>query len=190
MSEWDFRGKVAGSFLPPVPQGGGISVQLPRPGVTDIFPIRWLWRGNSRGFKRAAGGRPLCATTWSKAGGNYATQRAAGAAPGMLGGCVPADPPRLARPPPQHCPRAPALLRRLSGSRSAGRGVGGGVLVAEVGGASAGPLHFLSLLVGSPFKSPSWLLACFRPSSYAGGLPPPKYLAGFVHLPALQESSV
>lgn len=123
MPEWDLSGKVAESFLSSFPQAGGILVQLPRPGVTDIFPIRWIWRGSSRGLKRAAGGRPLFATTWSKACGNYATQRAAGAAPGMLGGGVPAEPPRLARPPPERCPRAPALLLpRLSGSRSAGEG--------------------------------------------------------------------
>lgn len=62
----------------------------------------------------------LFAATWSKACGNYATQRAAGAAPRMRGGCVPAGPLQLASAATSALPRALSLQPRLSGPRGTG----------------------------------------------------------------------
>lgn len=77
--------------------------------------------------------RPIFSASWSEACGNYATQRAAGAAPGMRGGGVPAGPPPL------RCPRAASRLRlQPSGSRGT-RG-----LIAEVGGTPAAPAFSFS----------------------------------------------
>ncbi|CAK7295532.1 hypothetical protein VULLAG_LOCUS4780 [Vulpes lagopus] len=132
MSEWDWGGKAAGSFFRRSHGEGDSRCESLGP-LLPTFSF-WGWvgsalarRGKSRGFKRAAGGRPLLATSWRKAGGNYATQRAAGAAPGMLGGRVPARPPprrgpRAGRPPPPPPATAAAFGLRDAGAGAEGEG--------------------------------------------------------------------
>nr|XP_023486676.1 formin-like protein 18 isoform X1 [Equus caballus] len=119
--------RAGGCFLPSVlPTGRGSLARLPRPGVTDFFPIRWIWRGLSRALKGAAGGR------LSPAPG--------GRPPGTTPPSVQRARSRHARrpcsrrpaaarrpPPPRRCPRAPSLLPpRPSGSRSTGGADRGG----------------------------------------------------------------
>ncbi|XP_058380934.1 uncharacterized protein LOC131393926 isoform X1 [Diceros bicornis minor] len=112
--------RAGGGFLPSVlPTGRGNSAQLPRPGVTDVLPMRWIWRGLSRALKGAAGGRLSLSLGGRPAGTTTpSVQRARSRHARRPGSRRPA---LARRPPPGRYPQAGFFLPpRPSGSRSTG----------------------------------------------------------------------
>lgn len=122
-------------------RGGGLRSVLPTfsPSAEPARPLASVERSRRR---------PLSCASRREACGNYAAQRAAGAAPGMRrgGAAVPAGPPPPRCPP--GCLHPSAAACGLPGHPGADRGGRRD---------SCRPQHLVSPLIRTPFKSPCWL---------------------------------